>query len=153
MTFLIYTEYFKTIQTRYFSEWLLSIFFRWQPPLPTIFDGLPYPPEGGNPISFHQNDLKGCACTLDYLDSKGHFLLVSGVTTSPLGGWGLKVLCCRIFQNFTNENSHMYYDRDEVFWVRIIDSDLYMKSLFPKLLTSTPDMLVICIIDFLLQLK
>ena len=30
---------------------------------------------------------------------------------------------------------------------------LYMKSLFPKPLTSTPDMLLICIIDFLLQLR
>ena len=29
----------------------------------------------------------------------------------------------------------------------------HMKSLFPKPLTSTPDMLLICIIDFLLQLK
>ena len=34
-----------------------------------------------------------------------------------------------------------------------ISYSVYMKSLFPKPLTSTLDMLLICIIDFLWQLK
>ena len=37
--------------------------------------------------------------------------------------------------------------------IQIIVVFLQMKSLFPKPLTSTPDMLLICIIDFLLQYK
>ena len=48
-------------------------FLRWQPPLPAIFDGLPYLPRG-TPDFFYQNDRKGC--TLDYLDGLGHFLFV-----------------------------------------------------------------------------
>ena len=57
-------------------------FLRWQPPLPTIFDGLPYSPpphpRRGYPDFFHQNDRKGC--TLDYLDGLGHFLFGFGAT-------------------------------------------------------------------------
>ena len=39
-----------------------------------------------------------------------------------------------------------------IFSVPVLYS-IIMKSLFPKPLTSTPDMLLICIIGFLLQLK
>ena len=48
---------------------------RWQPPpLPSNFDGSPYPHLRGVPqVFFHQNDRKGCK--RDVLDARGHFLL------------------------------------------------------------------------------
>ena len=54
-------------------------------PLPAIFDALPTPPEGGTPIFFRQNDHK--RCSLDYLDSFGHFFGVAGeiLEGGPLG--------------------------------------------------------------------
>ena len=44
------------------------------PPLPSNFDGSPYPHLRGVPPGFfHQNDHKGCK--RDVLDARGHFLL------------------------------------------------------------------------------
>ena len=56
-------------------------FLRWQPPpVPAIFDGLPYPSSRRYPQLFRQNDRKGCS--LDYLDDRdfGHFLFGFGST-------------------------------------------------------------------------
>ena len=63
------------------------VFLRWQqPPVPPIFDDLPYPPPRGSPNFFYlffffgggQNDRKGC--TLDYLHGLGHFVFGLGTT-------------------------------------------------------------------------
>ena len=58
-------------------------------PLPSNFDGSPYPHLRGYPrfvcFFFHQNDLKGCKG--DVLDARGHFLLrFSAAGDKPSGG-------------------------------------------------------------------
>ena len=84
MTFLIYTVSFNTIQSINFSKWQLLIFSGGNPPVPAIFDSLPYPLKG-TPDFFHQNDRKGC--TLNYLDGLGHFLFDFGATGNN-SRWG-----------------------------------------------------------------
>ena len=55
-------------------------------PIPSNFDGLPYPRVGGTPgFFFHQNDRKGCK--RDNLDARDHFVLRFGaISDKPLGG-------------------------------------------------------------------
>ena len=55
------------------------------PPIPSDFDGLPYPRVRGTPDFFHQNGCKGCK--RDYLDARGHFVSRFGATgDKPLEG-------------------------------------------------------------------
>ena len=54
-------------------------------PVPSDFDGLPYPHVSGTPGFFHQNDRKGCK--RDYLDARGPFVLRFGaIREKPLMG-------------------------------------------------------------------
>ena len=56
-------------------------------PVPSNFDGSPYPHLRGVPLFFHQNDRKGCK--RDVLDARVHFLLRGGNHPPPLVGRGL----------------------------------------------------------------
>ena len=53
MVFLTCPVSFRSISCKYFSKWQLKNIFRWQPlPLPSDFDGFPYPVLGGTPDFF-----------------------------------------------------------------------------------------------------
>ena len=80
IVFLTCSVCFRSISWRYFSKWRLKIFSGGNhppPPVPSDFDGLPYPP------CFSSNDLKGFKS--DYLDTQGHFILHFGaIGNKPL---------------------------------------------------------------------
>ena len=74
-------------------------FLRWLPPLPAIFDGLPYPLP--YPHFFHQKDRRGR--TLDYLDGfKSLSFLgqktinLERVVTIPLGRMRVNHVSCKV---------------------------------------------------------
>ena len=88
MVFLTCPESFSTIPCRYFFQnGDLKYFEVATTPLPSNFDGSPYPHLKGYPqVFFHQNDGKGCK--RDVLDARGHFRLrFCAAGNKPSGGW------------------------------------------------------------------